>query len=119
MPLKRALTEMVESVPGALGAILVDWEGEMVEQVAHIDSFELMVIGAHKGIILDHMRHALSGLEGSEVNEILITTDRMQTLVQPVTHEYFLVLALSRNEALGRARFEAQRCVEKLRKEIV
>lgn len=118
MPLKRLLDELVTKVPGALGAILADWEGEMVDQVAHIDGYELQIIGAHKGIILNQVRRALRGLGGTAVREMVITTDRMQTLVVPVTSDYFLVILLDRGEILGRAMLEAKRCAARLHKEI-
>ena len=41
-----------------------------------------------------------------------------QTLVLPVTNDYFLVLTLDRTDSLGRALFEARRCIQALQKEI-
>ncbi len=118
MAFKRPLKELVDNVPGAMGAILADWEGEAVDQVARMDDYQLKVIGAHKGVILNNLREVLSRLEGDEIREIVVTAEKAQTLILPVTHEYFLVLTLERNDALGRALFEARRCVAKLKIEI-
>ena len=118
MPFKKLLTELVERVPGANGAIIADWEGEAVDQVGCMDDYELKVIGAHKGVILRSLRQVVRRLDGDEPEEIIVTTGRMQTLVFPVTLEYFLVLTLHKGAALGRARFEARRCVAHLRSEI-
>jgi len=118
MAFKQLLGELVQRVPGGLGAIVVDWEGEAVDQVGQIDDYELKVIGAHKGLILDSLRAAVSRAEGNELREIAITTEKLQTLIMPVNQEYFLLLTLSRGDAYGRAVFEARRCLEKLRREI-
>jgi len=118
MPFKTLLGDLVARVPGGLGAILVDWEGEAVEQAGQIDEYELKVIGAHKGIILDNLRTAVARSEGNTLEEICISTARVQTLILPVNSEYFLVLTLERGEMYGRALFEARRCLEKLKKEI-
>ncbi len=118
MPFKAILGELVERVPGALGAILADWEGESVDQVARMDDYELKVIGAHKGVILANLRDAVRRLEGSELTELVVTTEKSQTLVMPITHEYFLVLTLGRGDALGRAMFEAKRSLARLKAEI-
>jgi len=118
MPFKKLLSDLVASVPGGLGAILVDWEGEAVEQSGAIDEYELKVIGAHKGIILDNLRAAVARSEGNALEEICITTARVQTLILPITNEYFLVLTFGRGELYGRALFEARRCLEKLKREI-
>ncbi|PLY00188.1 MAG: GTPase-activating protein [Desulfuromonas sp.] len=119
MPLKAFLRELTEGIPGAQGAILADWEGEMVDQVSKMDDFELKILGAHKGIILNQLREALEGDEETDVQEIIITTDKLQTLLMPINKDYFLLFAMQRGEeVLGRARFMAERCVRRLRKEI-
>jgi len=118
MPFKKILGELLDSLPNGLGAILVDWEGEAVDQVGIIDDYELKVIGAHKGLILTNLRQAVARVEGNQLQEIAITTEQVQTLILPVDEDYFLVLAMQKGEAYGRAVFEAGRCLEKLKQEI-
>lgn len=118
MAFKAILSELLACLPGGLGAILVDWEGEAVDQTGVIDEYDLKVIGAHKGLILSNLRQAVARAEGNQLQEIIITTERLQTLILPVDDDYFLVLTLSQGEGIGRARFEARRALEKIRKEI-
>lgn len=118
MPFKKLLGELVSSVPGGLGAVLADWEGEAVDQSGHLDEYELKIIGAHKGVILQNLREVVGRLEDDQVREIVVTTEKVQTLVMPVTPDYFLVLTLDRGDTLGRALFEARRCIALLKKEI-
>jgi predicted regulator of Ras-like GTPase activity (Roadblock/LC7/MglB family) len=118
MPFKKVLAELIESVPGAQGAIIADWEGEAVDQVARIDDYELKVIGAHKGVILNNLRHVIRRLDGGNLEELVIATEKTQTLVLPLTDEYFLVLTLGRGAALGRGLFAARRCATRLKAEI-
>lgn len=118
MSFRAQLTQLTDTVPGAQGAIIADWEGEAVDQVGLLDDYELKVIGAHKGIILHNMRDVVARLGDDLLSEIVITTSRAQMLVLPITGDYFLVLALERSAALGRALFEARRCALALRREI-
>jgi len=118
MPFKENLLTLINSVPGARGAILADWEGEAVDQVGEMDDFDLKVVGAHNVIILDHLRRALNRLPGEEMEELVVTTERWQTLVLPVNEEYFLVLTLERSDHFGLARVAARRCLKKLQAEI-
>lgn len=118
MSFKKLLTELIENVPHAQGAIIADWEGEAVDQVARIDDYELKVIGAHKGVILNNLREVVRRLDGGNLEELVIATEKTQTLVLPLTDEYFLVLTLERGVALGRALFEARRCAARLKSEI-
>jgi predicted regulator of Ras-like GTPase activity (Roadblock/LC7/MglB family) len=119
MSFKKLLNELVSRVPGALGAIIADWEGEAVDQCGRMDDYELKVIGAHKGIILHNLRDVVKRLGDDQLQELVITTARAQTLVLPVTIDYFLVLTLNRDAMLGRALFEARRCIQALQQEIV
>ena len=118
MSFKTLLTQLVESVPGAQGAIIADWDGEAVDPVALIDDYELKIIGAHKGIILHNMRDVVTRLGDDRLSEIIITTAQAQMLILPVTNDYFLVLTLDRSDSLGRALFEARRCIQALQREI-
>lgn len=118
MPFKTLLKLLVERVPGAQGAIIADWEGEAVDHVGSMDEYDLKVIGAHKGVVLHNMREVVDRLGNDDLREIVITTRQSQTLIMPVTKEYYLVLTLDRSDMLGRALLEARRCVQALYREI-
>ena len=118
MPFKTLLNSLVERVPGAQGAIIADWEGEAVEQVGIMDDYDLKVIGAHKGVILHNMREVVDRLGNDELKEIVVTTKQTQTLILPVTKDYYLVLTLDRLDMMGRALLEARRCIQALYLEI-
>lgn len=118
MSFKSLLKALIESVPGAQGAIIADWEGEAVDHVGIMDDYDLKVIGAHKGVILHSMREVVDRLGNDELKEIIITTKQAQTLVLPVTKDYYLVLTLDRSDMMGRALLEARRCIQALYQEI-
>lgn len=118
MSFKTLLEQLLTRVSGARGAIIVDWEGEMVDHAACMDRYDLQVLGAHKGVILANLRNAVRRLGDEEIEEVVISTAVGQTLILPLTHEYALILTLERGDALGRALFEARRCVAELRREI-
>jgi len=118
VPFKNLLSSLVERVPGAQGAIIADWEGEAVDQVGIMDDYDLKVIGAHKGVVLHNMREVVDRLGDDDLREIVITTNQTQTLIMPVTKDYYLVLTLDRSDMLGRALMEARRCVQALHREI-
>ena len=81
MPFKRLLTNLVESVPGATGAILADWEGEAVEQHCQGDPFEMKVTAAHWGILLTRLKEMYKQYEAGQVQESIISTDAEGRLV--------------------------------------
>ncbi len=65
MPFHAILKELVDAVPDAVGAILVDWEGEAVQEYCHCDSYDIRFVGAHKGIILSRLRETHAESQGA------------------------------------------------------
>ncbi len=118
MPFKRMLRELVESIPGASGAILADWEGEAVEQYSLFDEFEMKVIGAHKGIILGRLRKLHAGMALGDVEDLVITTGTQRHIVAPVGPDYVVVLTMVRTAVPALARRGVRSAVNLLNKEI-
>lgn len=119
MPFKRILTELVNTIPGARGAILADWEGEAVEQFSYDDAFEMKLVGAHKGIILNRVREACTDLDVGELQEMMITAEEQRFLVGAIGPEYTLVMTLGRTAVLGQALHRFRNAVTLLKKEIL
>ncbi len=118
MPFKTILKGLVESVPGATGAILADWEGEAVEQHCLYDDYELKIIAAHKGIVLSRMKEVHADFPGGEVGDVVITTDTRHILMGTVGPDYSLVMTLDREAVVGHALYRFRDAVKRLAKEI-
>jgi predicted regulator of Ras-like GTPase activity (Roadblock/LC7/MglB family) len=118
VPFKAILKELVESVPAASGAILADWEGEAVEQFCMYDDYEIKVTGAHKGIILNHLKDVHTSFPVGELEEAVIATGEQQVIVGAVGADYSLVMTLAREALLGLASYRFREAVKVLEKEI-
>jgi len=119
MPFKTLLNRLLEDIPGAVGAIITDWEGEAVDQVARISEYEIKVLGAHKGVILNLLREALSRIDSGKLEEVLIRTEQSKTLLTPLNEDYCLVLTLGPEAIAARAAYKMHRCMDELRSEFV
>ncbi|MCW9049383.1 MAG: roadblock/LC7 domain-containing protein [Deltaproteobacteria bacterium] len=117
MPFKSLLNRLLKDIPGALGAIIIDWEGEAVDQVARINEYDIKLLGAHSSIILSHLKEALSHIDSGELVEVVINTGENKTLIVPLTEDYLLVLQLGPLAIVARAGYKARRCVAELRHE--
>jgi predicted regulator of Ras-like GTPase activity (Roadblock/LC7/MglB family) len=117
MPFKSLLRRLLEDIPGALGAIIVDWEGEAVDQVSMINEFDIKLLGAHSGIILTQLRDALLRTDSGALDEVVIRTGRNKTLIAPLTKEYLLILQLGPDSIATLATYKMGHCVTALRSE--
>ncbi|MDA3903490.1 MAG: roadblock/LC7 domain-containing protein [Desulfuromusa sp.] len=117
MPFKSLLKRLLEDIPGALGAIIVDWEGEAVDQVARINEYDIKVLGAHSGILLGLLREALSRVDSGKLLDVVIRTGQNKTLISPLTEDYLLILQLGPEAIAARAAYRMRYCVDELRGE--
>ena len=118
MPFKTILRELVESTPGATGAILADWEGEAVEQHCLYDDYELKVVAAHKGVVLNQIREVHAAFTGEELCDAVITTVSQHILTGLIGSEYSLVMTLDRGAVVGLALYRFRKALKLLEKEI-
>ncbi|SDZ89537.1 Predicted regulator of Ras-like GTPase activity, Roadblock/LC7/MglB family [Desulfuromusa kysingii] len=119
MPFKSLLKRLLEDIPGALGAIIVDWEGESVDHVTRVDDYDIKVLGAHGGIILSQLKDTLSRIDSGELEQVVIRAGEKKILISPLTEEYLLILELGQAAIAARAAYKMHLCVDALRDEFV
>lgn len=120
MRLEAVLENLLAQTPGACSAILADWEGEAVIFVSRNgqSEYEIRVIGAHQGILLDRARQLLQKTGLGEPRRLFFVQDRFQILTAPVNRNYYLVLTLSRKSLPALAQTALQHALTELKKEI-
>lgn len=93
MDFRSPLKDIVSSVKGAIGAVFVDSEGEMIEEYTIGDSYEIRLMGAHQGLILNLMENSLKEMGNSNsIQGFTIKSDRYIFSVAPVADGAFLLL---------------------------
>ena len=98
------LRRVVEATDGALGAILVDAEGESVDYASAIlDPFEFKVTAAHFQLLLQHL--AAGGLTGcaGEPYRLVVQTDQRGFVVDALPDGYALCMVLDPEAGFGHA----------------
>ncbi|MEK6598720.1 MAG: roadblock/LC7 domain-containing protein [Deltaproteobacteria bacterium] len=128
MPFKAILKNLVEKTPGATGAILLDWEGEAVADFSKVPDMDMPAIGAHKGIILNLTRGALTRLKGENMSQnafigdgiktIGIATEVARVALSTIKEGYYLVVTLEKTRPFGRAFFETKKAIMDIEREM-
>lgn len=113
------LQAMVERVPGATGAIFVDWEGEPVGTFAcELPALDLQIIGAQWGVVWIQLQKAFDRVHLGPPLELEVDGERGTVLVHQVTESYYVVMTMRRDAHLATAQRELRRSVESLRAEM-
>jgi predicted regulator of Ras-like GTPase activity (Roadblock/LC7/MglB family) len=118
MSFEGILKELVDSVPLAIGAILVDWEGEAVMEHCHCDPYDIRFIAAHKGIILSRLKEMHCAAQIGQVEDVVVTSSKGHLIIGCIDQDYSLVMNVERTSPTGRALHHFRRAVSELKKEI-
>jgi len=118
MSFEVILKDLVEQVPKAIGAILVDWEGEAVMEYCHCDPYDMRFIAAHKGIILAHIKELQSREQIGAVEDVVITASEMHLIIGCIDQDYSLVMNVERSCPVALALYRFRQALVELKKEI-
>ena len=118
---KETLEAIVERTEGSLGALIMGIDGIAVErslkeagQEANLD-----IAAAEFTSLLRNAQRAGKDTGLGDLRELVITLDDAVILMRLLGREYFVVLAISPDGNLGRARFELRKAELQMAKEFV
>ncbi|MBI4512343.1 MAG: roadblock/LC7 domain-containing protein [Deltaproteobacteria bacterium] len=112
------LQRILDRIPGTVGVIFADWEGEAVDQVSSCERHDALVLAAHYGVILKNVQGALKLFHFGDVLELTVSHDRMDIIIRPVCDGYYLVLACEPGVHLASALRETQAAAHALKAEM-
>ncbi|PWG74952.1 hypothetical protein DF186_15230, partial [Enterococcus hirae] len=86
---------LLDEIEGAIGAIIVDYEGEaVVAAVQDFSTYDLQVVGAYGGIFLEHLnRISREGALGRPTS-FVISGEEARLLHHVLRDGYFIVVIL-------------------------
>jgi predicted regulator of Ras-like GTPase activity (Roadblock/LC7/MglB family) len=117
-PFTHILERAVKRVPGAVGAIFVASDGEAVDQYVVNGGEDMLVLGAHYGIVLNHVQSAMHLFHFGEAEEMILQHGRLDLILRTVAEGYFVVLAVATGNQLAFALREAGAAASALRAEM-
>jgi predicted regulator of Ras-like GTPase activity (Roadblock/LC7/MglB family) len=117
-PFAEILRDVVGAVPGALGAVFSDWDGEPVDQFALLEPLDIQLLGAHVGLVLNDIKRATEAVQAGAAGEIIIRAERAQLLLHVVDAKYYVVLALTRDAPTAWACRALASAADRLRREM-
>jgi predicted regulator of Ras-like GTPase activity (Roadblock/LC7/MglB family) len=124
MSFEQHLRQIVDHCGGGIGAALMGNDGIPIEQVLVSTapegplSEDIGTAGVEFGRILDEIRKASDSLDGGTVLETVVRLQRFTLVFRSVDDESFLVVLLSPDGNLGKARYLIRRHLLAIRQEL-
>lgn len=115
MPFQRELDSIVRDVRGALGAILVDFEGEaVVTSSTGISAYDLKVVGAYWALFFDNLRRLSEETGAGEPSQFSLDGSGCRILCAPLKDGYHLVLVGNSTTHVAIAAEKLRSCAARL-----
>lgn len=116
MDFRDVLKQLVTAVPGAWGAIFVDFEGEAVDLYAVSDAYEVKLAGAHAGLLWNRIKEAGANASLGKSHSVSVLAANNRLFVHAVDRDYFVLLAARATAHPGLARHHLRFAVDSLKK---
>ena len=123
MSFAEILRTIVDGCSGCLGASLMGNDGIAIEEYAAESSHgsalhgDVGTAGVEFSRILDEIRKASDALGGGVMEETVIRVSRFSLIFRPIDDENFLVVAVTPDGNLGKARYLIRRHLADIRRE--
>ena len=124
MSFESILQTIVDECGGGVGAALMGADGIPLEQVlaqsapVGVLDEEVSTVGIEFGKILADIGKASDSLEGGALQETIVSVSNFLMVFRIVNEEYFIVVVLSPNGNLGKARYLIRKNLLALREEL-
>ena len=114
----KSLKKVVNDVQGAKAAVLMGFDGILVEMFGESEGVDLESMGMEFSVLLKEVRKAAELLEAGRADEMTIRTDKMLAVMRTVNEEYFIAMALTPKGNIGKARYVLRITAPALSKEL-
>ena len=112
------LEDAVKNVPGGEAAILMGFDGILVDMFQGNQDVDVETMGMEFSVVLKDVRKATELLEAGAAQEMTVRTDRLLSVLRIVNDEYFLIMSLSPKGNIGKARYVLRMLASDIYKDI-
>jgi predicted regulator of Ras-like GTPase activity (Roadblock/LC7/MglB family) len=116
--MRAVLQEVVDRIPGALGAAVVGLDGIAVEKVSAGEAFGMDLASAEGIGIVKRAVAALRGDPRDRVEEVSVACRSGLTILRSLGSDYYLCVVVGPDSLSGRARYETWRAGQRLQQAI-
>jgi len=116
MSFREILKKVVSDVDGAIGAVLMGYDGISIDDFIQEDlSDDIQLLAVEYTSIIKEVRRAVEVLKTGQMEELSLATDQSRIVIRIVNEDFFVLLALSADGNFGKARYLLKRSVPLLR----
>jgi predicted regulator of Ras-like GTPase activity (Roadblock/LC7/MglB family) len=101
----QMLEEAVGRVQGAEAAVLMGFDGILVEMHGKDTDSDIESMSMEFSVLLKDVRKAATLMSAGDANEMTIRTDKLLAVLRVINEEYFVAMMMLPEGNIGKARF--------------
>jgi len=106
MSLRVLLNTIIQSVDGALAAVIMAYDGIPIDEVAVEQSeFDMQLLSVEYATVLKEIKRAVDVIKMGDLEEVSISTTRTCIVVRILNDDLFAALIMSRDGNIGKGRY--------------
>jgi predicted regulator of Ras-like GTPase activity (Roadblock/LC7/MglB family) len=106
MSLRDSLKTIVQSVDGALSAIIMAYDGIPIDEVTVEQSeFDIQLLSVEYTTVLKEIKRAVDVIKMGDLEEVSISTTRTCVVVRVLNDDLFAALIINRDGNIGKGRY--------------
>lgn len=110
MPFKDILQSLVRSIDGAVGAVVMGYDGIAIDDFVTGDSsVDLQLLTAEYAAVLNEVKRTVEVLKSGLLQEVSINTELSTAIARVINEDFFVLLVLTSDGNFGKGRFYLRR----------
>ncbi|WP_298271298.1 roadblock/LC7 domain-containing protein [Geobacter sp.] len=110
MPFRETLKELVESVDGGLGAVIMGYDGIAIDQFLVDDAgMDLHLMAVEYATVIREVKRTVDVLGTGDMEEVTVNTGQTRIIVRTINDDLFLLLTLHHDGNCGKGRYLLRR----------
>lgn len=106
MSLRDTLKLIVDSVDGALAALIMAYDGISIDEIAVEQSeFDLQLLSVEYATVLKEIKRAIEVIQAGNLEEVTISTTNTRAVVRILNSDLFMVLIMRHDGNYGKGRY--------------
>lgn len=106
MSLRDLLSTIVQSVDGALAAIIMAYDGIPIDEaMVEQSEFDMQLLSVEYATVLKEIKRAVDVIKMGDLEEVSISTTRTCVVVRVLNADLFIALIMRRDGNIGKGRY--------------
>lgn len=106
MSFRESLKLIVEQVDGAVGAVIMGYDGIAIDEwIRPEESLDVQLLAVEYATLLKEIKRTVDVLKTGAMEEVTISSGQLRIVIRAISEEFFSVLLLESEGNFGKGRY--------------